>query len=397
VRSEVGVRPGEIKALTGLRFVAALWVAVFHLTLVLLHTAPWGSVRFQPTLRYGYLGVDLFFVLSGYVLALNYTDRIGQRFSWRPTLKFWWLRLARIWPVYFVTLNLAGLVLLYRERVGLPAPWGAELSVSSYFEQLVMVQLWTRPSLDGASWDEPAWSISAEWLAYLVFPLVILLVWRLRWRTRVRTLTLLAAAVTLPCAALMFSTGQFYSPYSWLPRILLQFLAGAIAYAAVARCVLTERMCRAVGWIATGLVVVIVSVMLLVEENTELTNIAVYLRVLFVPLVMAVAVGSTGLPKLLTARPLVIGGHLSYSFYLVHALVFQVVIVGAHDLGLLPTDKNGRWAELGVIMLAASILAAYVLWRWVEEPSRKAMRALWSGRPRTVTRTAETAPAPIRV
>lgn len=392
-----GPANGEIKALTGLRFVAALWVALFHLTMILLNTSPWGSVEFQPTLRYGYLGVDLFFVLSGYVMALTYTERIGERFRWGPTVKYWWMRLARVWPVYFVTLNLAGLMLYFRAPLGLRVPWNADLSLGNYLEQLFMVQLWTRPALDGASWVEPAWSISAEWLAYLLFPVIVLFIWRLRWRMRVWALGLLALAVTLPCALLMLSTGDFYSPYSWAPRILLQFTAGAIGYAAVSRCVLTPAMCRIAGWVATGLLGVIVTVMLLVEEDRELAGIGGYLRVLFVPLVMAVGIGSTGLPRLLAWRPVVLGGNISYSLYLVHALVFQAVIAIGHHEGWAPVTRDDNWGLFGAAMLVTSLAAAYALWRWVEEPSRRAMRDMWAGwssrTGRETTRAAEPARA----
>lgn len=389
---------GEIKALTGLRFIAALWVALFHLTMLLLNIAPWGSVEYQPTLRYGYLGVDLFFVLSGYVMAHTYVDRIGERFGWQATAKFLWLRLARVWPVYFVTLILAGAFLLYCQWAGLRVHMRGDLSVSAFLEQVFMVQLWTRPALDGASWNEPAWSISAEWLAYLFFPVLVLLVWRMRWRLRVRASGLLAVAVTLPCALLMFSTGDFYSPYSWAPRIILQFAAGAIAYAAVGRAVVTLAMCRYAGWVATGLVVIIAGMMIMAEGHPAYAASPAYLRILFVPLVMAIAVGSTGLPRWLSWRPVVFGGHISYSLYLVHALVFNAVVAAAATHQFLPTGKDGPWLLFGAAMLLLSLLGAYVLWRWVEEPSRKAMRKGWPVVARTLSidrPTRDTVPAPV--
>src|SRR6476660_10485134 len=115
-------------------------------------------------------GVDLFFMPSGFVLTWNYLDRMGESFSIRSTLHFLWLRLARVWPVYLVTLHLALAWIIFTLYVGhLPSPVADQLSAVSYARQVLLVQMWFQPFFDGSSWDGPAWSISAEWLAYLLF------------------------------------------------------------------------------------------------------------------------------------------------------------------------------------------------------------------------------------
>ena len=66
----------------------------------------------------GAQGVDLFFILSGFVLTWNYLDRMGESWSWRSTLRFLWLRLSRVWPVYLVTMHLAALWIIFTLNVG---------------------------------------------------------------------------------------------------------------------------------------------------------------------------------------------------------------------------------------------------------------------------------------
>ena len=101
---------GEIKALTGLRIIAAVWVVLFHFRPMLHDAAPRFGDALAPVLNCGAQGVDLFFILSGFVLATwNYLDRMGPSWSGRAALRFLWLRLARVWPVYLVTLHLAAL------------------------------------------------------------------------------------------------------------------------------------------------------------------------------------------------------------------------------------------------------------------------------------------------
>ena len=163
------MRTGEIKALSGLRIVAAVWVVLFHFRPLLAR----GSARdfrsaLAPVLDCGAQGVDLFFILSGFVLTWNYLDRMGESWSWRATLHFLWLRLSRVWPVYLVTMHLAALWIIFTLNVGhVPSEAADQLTAMNYVRQFLLVQLWFQPYFDGSSWDGPAWSISAEWLAYL--------------------------------------------------------------------------------------------------------------------------------------------------------------------------------------------------------------------------------------
>lgn len=185
------------------------------------------------------------------MLTWNYLDRMGQRWSTRETLHFLWLRLARVWPVYLVTMHLAALWVIFTMHVGHVPERIDTFDATNYVRQLFMVQLWFRPYFDLSSWNGPAWSISAEWLAYLLFGGLVLVIFRMAHATRARSLMVLAVLASLPPVMLLLLTGQFYTPWSWLPRIVMQFTAGALACAAVSRLKLASfpprrRLCRAV-------------------------------------------------------------------------------------------------------------------------------------------------------
>src|ERR1700732_570984 len=197
------VRSGEIKALTGLRIIAAVWVVLFHFRPLLRDAAPGFRDALSPVLNCGAQGVDLFFILSGFVLTWNYLDRMGWSWSTRSTLHFLWLRLARGWPVYLGTLPLAapwGIFTLHVRHV--PTQDVSQLTAVSYVRQILLVQLWFQPYFDGSSWDGPAWSISAEWLAYLLFGLLVLVILRMKQATRARSLMFLAFAAALPAVVM---------------------------------------------------------------------------------------------------------------------------------------------------------------------------------------------------
>ena len=372
------MRTGEIKALSGLRIVAAVWVVLFHFRPWLEQVAPGFRSALAPVLNCGAQGVDLFFILSGFVLTWNYLDRMGESFSARDTLHFLWLRLARVWPVYLVTLHLAAGWILFTLYVGhVPSPVADQLNAVSYVRQVLLMQLWVQPFFDGTSWDGPAWSISAEWLAYLLFGLLVLVIFRIARATRVRGLLWLAIAASLPPTLLLLATGQFYTPWSWLPRIVMQFTAGALACAAVRKLQLTDRARRGAGYLSLALLVAVVGILYLLDAHriAKIYDSSAFVDVLFVPLVVTLAIGVGSLPWLLSTRVMVYLGHISFSLYMVHELVHTAWnwLTAQFDIVLSPS-----WSAKLIVagVLAVAVVGAALLYHLVEEPARVWMRRM---------------------
>jgi peptidoglycan/LPS O-acetylase OafA/YrhL len=371
------VRSGEIRALTGLRIIAALWVVLFHFRPLLRESAPDFSDALAPVLNCGAQGVDLFFILSGFVLTWNYLDRMGWSWSTRATLHFLWLRLARVWPVYLVTLHLAALWVIFTLHVGhVPSESVGQLTAISYVRQLLLVQLWFQPYFDGSSWDGPAWSISAEWLAYLLFGVLVLVIFRMAQATRARSLIWLGFVASLPPVLLLLTSGQFYTPWSWLPRIVMQFTAGALISVAVGRLRLTDRARLVAGLVSALLVASVVGLMYLLDAYpvTGVQDSGGLVDVLFVPLVMTLAIGTGSLPRLLSTRVMVFGGEISFCLYMVHELVHTSWIWAAKQFELTLHGYAGKSIVVG--LLAGAFAAAALLYHSVEEPARRWMRRL---------------------
>jgi peptidoglycan/LPS O-acetylase OafA/YrhL len=372
------VRSGEIKALSGLRIVAAVWVVLFHFRPWLEVAAPGFRSALAPVLNCGAQGVDLFFMLSGFVLTWTYLDRMGESFSIRSTLHFLWLRLARVWPVYLVTLHLAAAWIIFTLYVGHePSKAADQLNAVSYVRQVLLVQLWFQPYFDGSSWDGPAWSISAEWLAYLLFGLLVLVIFRIARATRARGLLWLAVAASLPPALLLLATGQFYTPWNWLPRIVMQFTAGALACAAVRKLQLSEPARRRVGYLSVVLAGAIVGTLYLLDAHPvpKVSDSSGLVDVLFVPLVVTLAIGVGSLPRLLSTRIMVYGGYISFSLYMVHELVHTAWnwFTAQFEIVLTPSWS----AKLIVIsVLGVAVLGGAALYHFVEEPARLWMRRM---------------------
>src|SRR5262245_31917974 len=172
-----------LRALTGVRFLAAFYVVSFH-TLPFLRShfrLPRAAEQF---LSNGNLAVAFFYLLSGFILAYTYEGKIKNP---RDYVRYFRARFARIYPVYLLSLLL---VLPFQ----LKTPLGAKLAV------LFMVQAWNpaNPGLAGA-WNYPAWSLSVEAFFYVTFPLFLLAMsaWSVR-TLRLMTGALLFVSVALP-------------------------------------------------------------------------------------------------------------------------------------------------------------------------------------------------------
>lgn len=371
------MRGGEIRALTGLRIVAAVWVVLFHFRPLFAEAAPGFSSALAPVLDRGAQGVDLFFILSGFVLTWNYLDKMGRTWSTRATVRFLWLRLARVWPVYLVTLHLAALLVIFTIYVGhVPPESTAEFTATSYVRQLFLVQLWFQPFFDGSSWNGPAWSISAEWLAYLLFGGLILVVFRVARATRARSLLMLAMAASLPPVVLLLASGEFYTPWSWLPRIVMQFTAGALACAAVRKLWPTRRTRHVAGGASLALIALIVGALYYFDAhpNPRIPDAGGLVDLLFVPLVVTLAIGAGTLPRLLSTRVMVYLGQVSFGLYMVHEIVHNAWIWAAKQFELTLSGPAGIWILLG--LLGVALVVACVMYHLVEEPARRWMRRM---------------------
>jgi peptidoglycan/LPS O-acetylase OafA/YrhL len=156
----------ELTTLTGIRGVAAIWVVLFHFYPVIGALLGGPDRRQVPIVRDGYLGVDLFFVLSGFVLSLAYSERFRRNF-YSAVIEFFFARVGRIFPLHWTCLAIFFLLVeLVPENWWGPGPF----TLGALGASVALVQNWTLPT--ALAWNFPTWSLSAEWAAYLLFPLL---------------------------------------------------------------------------------------------------------------------------------------------------------------------------------------------------------------------------------
>jgi peptidoglycan/LPS O-acetylase OafA/YrhL len=378
-----GAPVGELKSLTGLRIVAALWVVVFH-----FHFTPLPGVAavnrvLGPLATQGALGVDLFFVISGFVIAHTYLDRLGPALQPAAACRFVWARMCRMWPLYLVVLHVFGLWLLAKLLLGHDGIVAFQavqppITVGEWARQLVGVQMWDHAYLDGASWVGPTWSLSAEWLAYLLFPVAALAFHRLR-RMPAPVLILAAVALMTPIAIAYLRTGSPYYPYSWLVRLLCGFAAGVLVSMAMRR-IRADAGVRRVASVLAAVLPPLIAVGLVVGEWVGPGRGGAVVA-LFPLLVGSLALADRG-PAMVLAQPLAVhGGRVSYALYLVHIPLLEVYWTALQHVSVLgPHTVLAHVAGVGTVVAALAVAA--FAHRFVEEPARRRLLAVGRRSPR---------------
>jgi peptidoglycan/LPS O-acetylase OafA/YrhL len=345
-----------IAPLTGVRAFAALWVVFYHLRAAVQGVWP-GATWLHGLLDFGYLGVDLFGFLSGFVISYNYADRLS---AWNRSvgLRYLWLRAVRIFPLHWFTL---GAMLV--ARIALPGFGDSGIDQGRYgagdfVQNLLMVHGWG--VADRYTWNSPSWTVSAEWLCYLGFPFVA--PWLARLRDGAIAAVLVGFSIGLTVTALRaLGYPQFDATLHWgALRIAGEFLAGCFLFRAW---MLGWARRAPWGWIALAAFAAAAAMTAAGE--------AVPIVLAFAILVYALAHDRGPLSWLLGTRVAIFLGEASYSIYLTHWVVLRVL---AH----LRFDRFAEtaWGGLGtlaayVAIILATAIATYLT---VEAPSRRALR-----------------------
>ncbi len=332
----------------GLRAVAVLAVLGFH----------YWVTRFPG----GFVGVDIFFVISGYLLSAIIVSGVKSgRFTFAG---FYERRIRRIFPALFVLLAFTTLVscifLWPRELLSYNRSMiAASLSSSNFY-------FWaTSNYFDAAAGEKPllhTWSLAVEEQFYVVFPVFIALV----YRYFPRRLRAVVAGVTL--ASLLWSivdvrldqTAAFYLPFTRMWELLFGAMITLRTFPLPQARWLRELLA------ASGLLGIAAAIFLY-SAITPFPGEASLLPCLGAGLIILVGQDSPTLTsRLLSLRPIVFIGLISYSLYLWHwpLLVFFTWLV------LLP----GQVAGIHSILAVASFVIATLSWRFVESPFRTGPR-----------------------
>lgn len=343
--------PPDLRALTTLRFLAAAWVVLYTAWAYL-------DVGFTPVaVTKGYLGVEVFFVLSGFILSHVYLERAGSRgFSYGG---FLWARIARVYPLHLVTL-FAMVALGIAATVAGVAVDPSLTDWRALPAHLSMTHAWGLAPL--AAFNHPSWSISAEWFAYLSFPAFAFVAWRLRQRPWLAVgLTALVALAIYAAFERLAGFPLTEATFRWgALRIVPCFALGCALYLVYRRAPLPRP----------GLTALACGLGLWASASLGLWD---PVTVLFAGgLILALGSLANAHAGVLGSRGGVYLGEISYSIYMVCAPVLLVMTnLAARLLG---ADEKRFHVFVWLGILAAIPVAAMATYHLVERPARKALR-----------------------
>ena len=326
----------------GLRALAVVPVILFHA----------GFELFSG----GFVGVDVFFVISGYLITTILIEDIeNKQFS---IVNFYERRARRILPA----LSFVMLVCIPISSIYLPAD-----ELRDFFQSIVAVSLFASNILfwkeggyfDSEASDKPllhTWSLAVEEQYYVLFPIFLILSWRFG-KNRVFWMIIVLASISLVLSEWGWrnkATANFYLA----PTRAWELFAGSIAAFVVQKQGVQKNNFLAL----TGLAAIIFSIFFY-DETTPFPSVYALLPVLGVVLLVLYAEKDTLAAKVLSTKGCIGIGLISYSAYLVH----QPILVFTNLASL-----EGPSVFAHAISICAIFLFAWLMWRYVETPFRKA-------------------------
>jgi len=339
-RKERGDR--HLPALTGFRFLLALWVIVHHLT---GPPQPLGiqALRLPAPLYQlihgGYLAVQTFFVLSGFVLARSYS---AARWSGPKVRQYFLARFARVYPVYLLSLAVVAPFIMADRTPGKAwflAAYGA------------LVQGW----LGGipVNWNTPAWSLSCEIFFYTLFPLAVILIRKPRWRTVIALGATACVMTPFGCALGL--------PDGVKPLVHLSDFVMGIATAGAFGLLQARRGLRLTGaWLylpALATAAALIAWPGLLPSAVGLNNV---LRPLNAVLFIGLALGGGVVARALSSGLLVYLGKSSYAMYILHVPIMWWCL------------RRGGISPVLYVSLVIGVSA--LVYRVYEEPANRWLR-----------------------
>ncbi|HTH52423.1 MAG TPA: acyltransferase [Edaphobacter sp.] len=353
-------RKPPLPALTGIRTLLAFNIVLFHFTPPYL-----GPVR--PFVEHGFVFVNVFFLISGFILSYNYFDR-GRNLVKRD---FWMARFSRLYPIYLLVLLLSFPML--------ELEWHAR-SATEFWQGLVLTPLllqgWS-PSL-ATYWNTVAWTLSCEMAFYAAFPWLIRLPWPRKPSRLILTMLVLWVIDLLPAILYLhlnpdhlsgpvdrYTSTTFvrflkYTPIPYAPT----FLSGIALSRLQLNTKITEgqrMIIAALALLGLGLFFYFAS-----EQVPYLMLHSGILLPLFSMLVFGLS-GQHAISKIFSWGPLLLIGESSYCLYLLHFNAY-VLIHNYHLPERLHIAAFDPWISY-VALVGMSIF----LYRFIENPLRRAI------------------------
>lgn len=354
-----------VPALTGLRGVAAGWVLLFHLwqfsgsPALAIHIAH-QTFDFTPLVACGFLGVDLFFGLSGFLLSLPFHRAALVQAPMPGLCRFWIRRCRRVLPAYYMQLAIIVAVMLALGDLQALAP-------ANLIGHVLLVQNFvpTGETLNGVYWTMPI-----EWDFYAVLPLLALALARFRTALTMLAVMALVVAFRLLCYRAAYDPHWArYLDYGWivqLPARLDEFFFGVLGAMAYVRKPPSAKLAK--GLVLLGVAGIAAAMAAFIHfGNYLLTPQMPWLLLHFTWIGAAfgsLILGAAAAQSWFCGRALAWLGLISYSVYLWHYPLLQV----ARHFQFLAVGGPPAMLRTALVVIVPILLVSWLSQHFVERP-----------------------------
>jgi peptidoglycan/LPS O-acetylase OafA/YrhL len=308
-------------------------------------TRVWKFPVLDALIANGAYGVDIFFVLSGFILCHVYASQFNTTFNAVQVRQFMVYRFARIYPVHLVTFGIMLALFTGKLITAASSALPDRYDPVTVITTLTLTHAWF-PGIQTP--NMPAWSISAEWFAYMLFPVLCVVLCYTKW-----------TAVLYIAIGLLFATIKPLCNYS-LVHVLSGFLIGMAAY----------RTMTVAHWVIGRFAGSAAAATVLVWAQGTAPPVGVGL-LLFAVLIIALADSRDILGRFLTLSPMVYLGEISYSLYMIHWPARVIVRNSFQIIGILDTLPPGLVVDAYVLV---TVIGAVTSYHFVELPGRALLR-----------------------
>lgn len=341
-----------IKPLTSLRFFFAFFVLLSHLSF--LENSKSYSLVYNYIFKEGFLGVSFFFILSGFVLSLNYA-----KITKADIKKFYLYRLARIYPVYLLTLLLSVFIV--------------QGSLYKFIIQIFGIQSFFPNQEIYFSYNAPSWSISDEFFFYLLFPLVISLFRKINFTSKTIITTLLCISVVIITNYIPTEKQHYYIYISPITRFV-DFVIGIYLFY-LCDLIKSKNYIKKNYMLFEILTLIIFITFFYFHEIINLSY--RYSSYYWIPMSLIILSASSEyyiknyrpliINKLLSHKIFVHLGEISFCFYMIHYLVILII------------EKYFNMYNNTILIfltLTISLILSSIFYRFVEKPINKFLKKM---------------------
>jgi peptidoglycan/LPS O-acetylase OafA/YrhL len=348
----------SLDTLTAFRGLLAMWVVLHHYNFDFkMHKFDFSF--FEPITSKGYYAVGGFFILSGFIVSCAYLNMLSK-FNFKNTLKFFVLRLVRIYPIHIVTiLFYVFAVYVFKLKILETSFTGMD-----FVYNILLIHAWG--FCKDFSWNGPSWTLSAEWFLYLTFPFVAILFSKLKGlKTNILLIVTIILFEYFIKTQDLSQVNFFY--FHGVVRGFFQFLYGVILFNIYSifpkKNILYDYI--SILTFLSLLLVVYFSADQILDIHAYYSNQDMLIMLLMAGLVFSLSKCNGLILKIFNSKFLQRLGLISYSIYMVHTPIGQVM----QSLFISNNIKNNLFFMPLYVLLV--LVVADVTYRYVEAPTRE--------------------------